>query len=77
MGLENDEVEKLISLLQDKCKRSVCLVPNNAFLDKLKNSLLNDVENIEIFEIKDIETGKDNFKKADVATVLLANRRCV
>lgn len=74
MGLENDEVEKLISLLQDKCKRSVCLVPNNAFLDKLKNSLLNDVENIEIFEVKDIETGKDNFKKADVATVLLANR---
>lgn len=73
LSLEEEQGNVVIAL-QNLCKKSVFLVPELKSVETIKRFYAKYMENIKVFEAKDIEKSKQAFVDTSEATVILANR---
>ena len=74
LELNDDEKKEIVIFLQNTCKKSVVLLPDNRSGEEFKNLLSENIRDIDIFNAKDIEISKQKFLDSNKATVILANR---
>ena len=74
LAMEENEVDKVIPVLQEYMKKSVYLVPTKKEENFISEQLSKKFKNIKIFKAKDIEINKKEFIGAENAAIILTNR---
>lgn len=74
LAFEGDGRKDVIKSLQLLCKKSVILVPDGDRIHKIRELYASEMEQVSVFEAKDIEKSKQVFVDKPEATVILANR---